>query len=122
MTHVRKRLPETNLSSHGRGRGFESPIAHREKPLLSGGFFASGTAAPCERFCVQGRGQRQQALMLRLAAGLWGVEVERFAPRVGCGVGRAIAAPSRTPKARLRCARSRLVAGFADGPELDLDI
>lgn len=32
---------QTDLPSHGRGRGFESLIAHREKPLLSGGFFAS---------------------------------------------------------------------------------
>lgn len=32
------------LPSHGRGRGFESLIAHSEKPLLSRGFLASGAA------------------------------------------------------------------------------
>ena len=86
MTQVRKWLPRVNVSSHGRGHRFESCIAHREKPLLSGGFFASGVAAPGECFYVQGRGQRRQDLILRLTAGLWGVGVERFAPRVGCGV------------------------------------
>ena len=32
------------MRSHGRGRGFESLIAHRKKPLLSGGFFAFGAS------------------------------------------------------------------------------
>ncbi len=32
------------LPSHGRGHWFETSIAHPEKPLLSGGFLASGSS------------------------------------------------------------------------------
>ena len=64
MTQVRKWLPREKLSSHGRGRGFESPIAHREKPLLSGGFvFVLGPRVH-DLFGAHGRGQRQKALDL----------------------------------------------------------
>ena len=56
MAQLRKRLPRANVSSHGRGHGFESRIAHHEKPLFSRGLFASGQTKSCDLLSVHGRG------------------------------------------------------------------
>jgi len=66
-----------DFHSHGRGRGFESPIAHSEKPLLSGGFFASGDFHVCDLLGARGRGHtlecRGELGFLRPMIGLNGV-------------------------------------------------
>ena len=80
-----KRFPRANLSSHGRGRGFESPIAHSEEPLISGGFFACSLGNVGELGCAHGRGHSAYGLQTLHISAQAGTGVERtvgsLAPR-----------------------------------------